>query len=63
VSNSNALVSSPATVIIGVDTHKFVHVAIDLVGARLASRSAPADRAGYAELVAWARTISIDCSS
>jgi transposase len=59
MSNSNALVSSPATVIIGVDTHKFVHVAvaIDRVGARLASRSAPADRAGYAELVAWARTL------
>jgi transposase len=59
VSNSSALVSSPATIIIGVDTHKYVHVAvaIDLVGARLASCSASADRTGYAELVAWARAL------
>jgi len=59
VSNSSALVSPTATVIIGVDTHKYVHVAvaIDLLGARLATCSAPADRTGYAELVAWARTL------
>ena len=42
-----------------VDTHKHVHVAvaINLLGARLATRSAPADRAGYAELMAWARAL------
>ena len=59
MSNNNPLVSSPATVIIGVDTHKYVHiaVAIDLVGARLGSCSASADRTGYAELVAWARAL------
>ncbi|MGE3513064.1 MAG: transposase, partial [Vicinamibacterales bacterium] len=47
--------------IIGVDTHKFVHVAVatDQVGVRLASRSAPADRGGYAELVEWTRTLGV----
>lgn len=48
-----------ATIIVGVDTHKHVHVAvaIDLLGARLATCSAAADRAGYAELVTWALTL------
>ena len=32
-------------------------MAIDRLGTRLASCSASADRAGYAELVAWARTL------
>jgi transposase len=53
--------ASPSStgIIIGVDTHKFVHVAvaIDHLGTRLASCSASADRAGYAELVVWARTL------
>lgn len=59
MSHGNALTSPPTTVIVGVDTHKHVHVAvaIDLVGARLASCSALADRAGYAALLAWARTL------
>jgi transposase len=50
---------SSTAIIIGVDTHKFVHVAvaIDHLGTRLASCSASADRAGYAELVVWARTL------
>ena len=45
--------------IVGVDTHKHVHVAvaINLIGARLATISVPADRAGYAELVEWARAL------
>jgi transposase len=47
------------TVIIGVDTHKHVHVAVAIngLGACLGSCSAAADRAGYGELVAWARTL------
>jgi transposase len=58
MSQSNALTSPATTVIIGVDTHKEVHVAValDRLGARVGSCSATADRAGYAELVAWART-------
>jgi transposase len=59
MSNGSAFVSSAASIIVGVDTHKAVHVAvaIDLLGSRLASCSASADRDGYAELVAWARTL------
>ncbi len=59
MSNSIALVAPAVRVIVGVDTHKHVHVAvaIDRLGTRLESRSAPADRGGYAELLAWARTL------
>jgi transposase len=50
---------SSTVIIVGVDTHKFVHVAvaIDHLGVRLASCSVSADRAGYAELLAWARAL------
>ena len=50
---------SQTAIIVGVDTHKSVHVAvaIDHRGFRLASCSVAADRAGYAELLAWARTL------
>lgn len=43
-------------VIIGVDTHKYVHVAfaIDELGASLDSRSFVADSGGYTELIEWA---------
>ena len=59
MSNSKALVDPSTSVIVGVDTHKYVHVAvaINALGARLANLSAPANRAGYAELVAWARSL------
>ena len=59
MSNSIAPDEPTAKVIVGVDTHKLVHVAvaINLLGARLATISVPADRAGYAELVAWARAL------
>jgi transposase len=45
-------------VILGVDTHKDVHVAavITAMGAVLASRSFATTAAGYHQLVAWART-------
>jgi len=43
-------------VIIGVDTHKHVHVAvaIDVWGIRLEDRSFPADSGGYRQLISWA---------
>lgn len=43
-------------VVIGVDTHKFVHVAaaFDDFGAVLDTGTFQADRAGYAELIEWA---------
>ena len=48
--------SPPRRVIIGVDTHKHVHVAVavDTFGVRLDNRSFPADSHGYADLVGWA---------
>src|SRR4030095_4915988 len=50
--------SSSTAIIIGVDTHKFVHVAvaIDHLGTSLASCSVSADCAGYAELLALGQT-------
>ena len=55
----HASVRRSTVIIVGVDTHKYVHVAvaIDHLGTRLASCSVSADRAGYAELVAWARAL------
>ena len=46
----------PRTVIVGVDTHKHVHVAvaIDSWGRRLADRSSAADADGYQQLITWA---------
>jgi len=43
-------------VIVGVDTHKHVHVAvvIDVWGVRLQDRSFPVDSGGYRQLIAWA---------
>jgi transposase len=50
--------SDAHAVLVGVDTHKQLHVAVAInrLGARLGTLSARADRAGYAEMVAWART-------
>jgi transposase len=47
----------PARVTVGVDTHKHVHVAAarDQLGRRLGVTIAPASRAGYSQLLAWAR--------
>ncbi len=46
-------------VVIGVDTHKFVHAAaaLDDFGAVLATGTFTADRAGYAEPIEWARRL------
>ena len=46
-------------VIVGVDTHKYVHVAvaIDSRGIRLGDQSFVADSGGYQALIAWADTL------
>jgi transposase len=46
-------------VVIGVDTHKYVHVAVALndLGGVLQSRSFSADRGGYDQLLDWAATL------
>ena len=43
-------------VVIGVETHKYVHVAValDAVGGHLDAGSFAADRAGYEQLLDWA---------
>jgi transposase len=49
----------PVRVTVGVDTHKHLHVAAarDQLGRRLGTTLAPASRAGYGELLAWARRL------
>ena len=46
------------TVIVGVDTHKYVHVAvaIDSWGIRLGDQAFVADSGGYQALITWAET-------
>ncbi|MGC0250589.1 IS110 family transposase [Pseudactinotalea sp. Z1748] len=44
--------------IVGVDTHKYVHVAIDHLGARIAAQHVAANRQGYAQLEAWAASLA-----
>lgn len=47
-------------IIIGVDTHKYAHVAVavDHLGARLAAQHVAANREGYAHLEAWAASLA-----
>jgi transposase len=49
--------SGPRRIVVGVDTHKYAHVAVavDQVGARLAETTISVDRAGYEQLEQWAR--------
>lgn len=49
-------VASHRRVVVGVDTHKYVHVAVALddLGTVLDSRSFAADAGGYAQLIDWA---------
>ncbi len=51
--------TAPAEVIVGVDTHKHLHVAvaIDALGARLGTTTIPVRAEGYRDLVAWARAL------
>jgi|SRR5215211_2914029 hypothetical protein len=46
---------------IGVDTHKGVHVAValDRLGAQLASREIPTTPAGYRRLLSWAQELGV----
>ncbi|MEV3927683.1 IS110 family transposase, partial [Actinomadura coerulea] len=48
-------------VLVGVDTHKDLHVAavVTTLGAVLGSRSFPATADGYRQLVAWARSFGV----
>lgn len=51
-------------VIVGIDTHKYVHVAVALdgLGARLGERHVQANREGYAQLEAWAASLGRICA-
>ena len=59
MANSIARDEPSVKIIVGVDIHKHEHVAVAIndLGARLATCRASANRAGYADLVIWARTL------
>lgn len=46
-------------IVVGVDTHKYIHVAVALsaLGARLGATTLPVSRAGYQQIIAWARSL------
>ena len=46
-------------VVVGVDTHKHLHVAValDELGGRIEARSFAADRSGYEQLIDWANSL------
>lgn len=46
-------------IVVGIDTHKHLHVAValDELGTRVGDRTVAADSAGYIELEAWARSL------
>ena len=56
MTNPRTIQPDARKVIVGVDTHKHVHVAvaIDTWGIRLGDRSCAADSDGYQQLIAWA---------
>ena len=58
MTNSMTTPSDVRTVIVGVDTHKHVHVAValDARGIRVGDHSVTADSGGYQVLIAWAKT-------
>lgn len=51
----------PDEVVLGVDTHRDVHVAavVTAVGGLVATKSFPATAAGYRRMLAWARTMGV----
>jgi transposase len=57
--NSMAPPTPTSNVIVGVDTHKYVHVAvaIDESGQRLAEHRIPVDTVGYQDLERWAKSL------
>lgn len=50
-----------ATAVLGVDTHKDVHVAavVSVLGALLGTQSFPATASGYRQLADWARSLGV----
>ncbi|MFF3404356.1 hypothetical protein ACFYW6_38785 [Streptomyces sp. NPDC002659] len=42
-------------VVVGVNTHKYIHTAVDVVGGVQGTGSVSADRGGYVQLDSWAR--------
>lgn len=56
---SMAPVAAHRRVVIGIDTHKYTHVAVALddLGGRVDARSFSADRAGYDQLLDWAASL------
>ena len=58
MTNSMTTPSEVRTVIVGVDTHKHVHVAValDTRGIRVGDQSINADSGGYQVLITWAET-------
>src|SRR3954454_21511929 len=48
---------SPEAIVVGIDTHKFVHVAValDARGQRLGALTVAADPGGYQQLLEWAQ--------
>ena len=56
MTNHRTIQPDARKVIVGVDTHKHVHVAvaIDTWGIRLGDRSCAADSDGYQQLITWA---------
>jgi transposase len=59
MANTTMAYTAPPRVIIGVDTHKDLHVAAarDQLGRRLGTTIAQATRTGYAQLLAWAHAL------
>jgi transposase len=59
VTSSMTAATETRRILVGVDTHKHVHVAvaIDAFGVRLEDRSFPADTGGYQQLAEWAETL------
>jgi transposase len=51
----------PAEIVVGVDTHKHLHVAVavDALGARLGATTISVGIEGYRDLLAWARSLGV----
>ncbi|MDX2682189.1 IS110 family transposase [Streptomyces soliscabiei] len=60
-SGSAQPLADSATVVLGVDTHKDVHVAavVSILGALLGTQAFPATAAGYRELLFWAGSLGV----
>jgi len=56
---AKAIVAETGDVVVGVDTHADVHVAVALtsIGAVIGSKAAPTTEAGFAQIVRWAESL------